>query len=97
MDPDRTGRRGWYKGRFSERVSPAVYSELEAAGSNPLEKSGKAPTPWTLSQLFAGAGRYSDGELVEALAAAGDVEAGLRGDMPLESLTVWLTGLLRSA
>ena len=34
-------------------------------------------------------------ELVAAIADGGDVEARLRGDMPLESLTVWLTGLMR--
>jgi hypothetical protein len=96
MDPKMTSHRGWYGRRFKEGIFPELASALEEQGPTPLTKRGKPPTPWTLGQLFSGAGRYRDGELQEALAAAGEVEAQLRGNMPLESLTVWLTRLLRA-
>jgi len=96
MDPKTTSRRGWYGRRFKEGIFPELTSALEVHGTTPLTRRGKPPTPWTLGQLFSGGGRYRDAELEAALAAAGDVEAQLRGSMPLEALTVWLTGLLRT-
>ena len=47
-----------------------------------------------LAGLFKAAGRYSDDELVRALAEVGEVEAGLRGGLRVEALTVWLAGFI---
>jgi hypothetical protein len=96
MDPGSTSRRDWYRRRFTSEVFPRLIDALEDGGPHPLAKGGKPPTQWTAGQLFSAAGRFTDSELIDALAAAGEVEARLRGSMPLENLTVWITGLLRT-
>jgi len=90
LDPGRTGARGWYKGCFTPRIAPVVLEEVAKDEGSPLVRRGKPPTAWTLSRLFAGAARWQDDELVEALADGGDVEAGLRGALPLAVLSCWL-------
>jgi hypothetical protein len=74
----------------------SLAERLEADEPHPLlDRKGKAASRWTLGELFRGAARFSDDELVAALAAAGEVELALRGDLGLEALTVWVARSLR--
>jgi hypothetical protein len=83
---------GWYRQVFSQRLAPVLAERLEASSPHPLlDRKGKAPSSWTLGLLFRGAARFNDDELVAALAAAGEVELALRGELGLEALTVWIT------
>jgi hypothetical protein len=76
---------------FSARLGPALAEQLEADAPHPLfDRKGKAPSRWNLGELFRGAAAFADDELVAALAAAGEVELALRGDLGLEALTVWI-------
>jgi len=95
MDPASTSQRAWYGRRFKESIYPKLQGAVDDGQPTPLARGGKPPTAWTLGLIFSGAGLFTDRELVAAIADGGDVEARLRGDMPLESLTVWLTGLMR--
>ena len=91
LSPTRTAGEGWYRQVFSAGVGPALAERLEADEPHPLrDRKGKAASRWTLGELFRGAARFSDDELVAALAAAGEVELALRGDLGLEALTVWI-------
>jgi hypothetical protein len=47
-----------------------------------------------LGGLFRGAGRYRTSELERVLAELGSVETALRGDLAMEALSVWFTGIL---
>jgi len=96
LDPARTSDRSWYSRRFKGRLAPVLLDRLRELSPTPLERSGKPPTPWNLSRLFAGAGRYREDELVAALAAGGGVEASLRGNLALEALSAWLTRFMRA-
>jgi len=81
---------------FSTRLASALAEQLEADEPHPLlDRKGKAPSRWNLGELFRGAAAFSDDELVAALAAAGEVELALRGDLGLEALTVWIARSLR--
>jgi hypothetical protein len=92
LSAERATGRNWYRQVFSPRLAPELTERLEASSPHPLlDRKGKAPTSWTLGQLFRGAARFNDDELVEALAAAGEVELALRGEVGLEALTVWIT------
>jgi hypothetical protein len=95
MAPEQTGRRGWYAGRFLKGIAPGLGDRLELDAPSPLVPGpGRAPRPWRLGQLFAGAGHYREDVLVAALAGLGSVETSLRGSMTAEALSVWFTGLL---
>lgn len=96
LDPARTSDRGWYQRHFKGRLASVLLDRLQESTPTPLERGGKPPTPWQLSGLFAGSGRYREDELVAALAAAGTVEADLRGQLALEALSAWLTGFMRA-
>jgi hypothetical protein len=97
LSPKRTAGEGWYQQVFSRRLGPVLDERLEADAPHPLvDRKGKALSRWTLGQLFRGAARFDDDELVAALAAAGEVELALRGDLGLEALTVWITRSLGS-
>jgi hypothetical protein len=86
------GGKSWYQQVFSSRLAPELTERLEASSPHPLlDRKGKALTSWNLGQLFRGAARFDDNELVAALAAAGEVELAQRGDLGLEALTVWIT------
>lgn len=90
LDPARTGGGGWYKRHFTPRLAPLLLREVEREEGSPLARRGKPPTPWALSGLFAGAARFREDELVAALASSGDVEADLRGALPMAVLSAWL-------
>jgi hypothetical protein len=91
LSPTRTAGEGWYRQVFSARLGPALADQLAADEPHPLlDRKGKAPSRWNLGELFRGAAAFSDDELVAALAAAGEVELALRGDLGLEALTVWI-------
>jgi hypothetical protein len=94
LDDRRTEGGRWYQERFGTRLAPALTARLKDEGPSPLVRSGKLPTKWSLGQLFRGAARYQDDELERAIADSGNVEASLRGELPLETLTVWLARLL---
>jgi hypothetical protein len=94
LDAKRSEGGRWYQERFGKRLAPALMDRLKEEGASPLVKKGKPPTKWTLGQLFRGAARFEDDELLRGLAESGDVEAELRGALPLEALTAWLTRLL---
>ena len=91
LEAARTAGDGWYRQVFSARLGPALAEQLAADEPHPLlDRKGKAPSRWNLGELFRGAAAFSDDELVAALAAAGEVELALRGDLGLEALTVWI-------
>jgi hypothetical protein len=91
MSPRKTSARGWYSRVFKSRIAPQLLRRVGDDPGSPLSRPGKAPSEWTLSHLFAGAGRYQDKELIGALAAAGEVEANLRSTMALEAISAWLS------
>jgi hypothetical protein len=96
LAPGRAAGGNWYRQVFSPRLAPVLTERLEVETPHPLlDRKGKAPSSWTLGQLFRGAALFNDDELVAALAAAGEVELALRGELGLEALTVWITRSLR--
>ena len=96
LDPAQTSDRGWYNRHFKGRLAPLLLDRLRELSPTPLDRNGKLPTVWSLGGLFAGAGRYQEDELVAALAAGGEAEANLRGQLALEALSAWLTRFMRA-
>ena len=95
MAPEETRESLWYPKKFKNGLGPKLADLIESDAPSPLKRSGrKGPTLFVLGQLCKGAGRYSDHDLVQALAELGRVESALRGDMPREALSVWLTSFL---
>jgi hypothetical protein len=95
MAPERTGDRYWYPSQFKKGIGPKLVELLEADAPSPLIRSGsKPPSLFMLGGLFRGAGRYRTSELERALAELGTVETALRGDLAVEALSVWFTGIL---
>ncbi len=94
MRPQQTSAASWFPRRFKSRLAPQLLERITADDSSLLTRSGKPPSPWTLGQLFAAAGRYRSEELVAALADASDVEASQRGNLGLEALSSWLSRTL---
>jgi len=96
MAPGTTSRNGWYNRHFKSAVAPELLERLKDDAPSPLIRpKAKLPTPFGLSGLFAGAGRYTTAELTAAAVAASRVEEGIRGEhFPLESLTVWFSGFM---
>jgi hypothetical protein len=91
MTPERTGEARWYPYRFKNRVGPTLLEHLKNDAPSPVVRPGrKAPSPFTLGQLFTGASRWTDDELVNALADFGRAEVGLRGGLPIEDVSAWL-------
>jgi hypothetical protein len=95
LDPSRTSEDRWYNRHFKRRLAPELLDRLHEQSPTPLDRNGKPPKPWSLGELFAGAGRYREDELVAALAAGGEVEADLRGQLALEALSAWLSRFMR--
>jgi hypothetical protein len=95
--PERTAARGWYPRVFKNELGPRILALTEDDPDSPLRRSGKKTSLWSLGHLAAAAGRYSDGDLIRALAAAGPAEAGLRGSLDLEEISLWLASLLGGA
>lgn len=94
MAPDKTGENLWYPKRFKNGLGPKIVELLKADAPSPIQRAKKAPSVFVLGGLFKGAGRYSDEDLVHALAKAGAVETALRGDMAQEALSVWIASIL---
>jgi len=96
MARDQTSRRGWYNQRFKNGLAPDLLARLKQDAPSPVVRPGaKPPTPFSLGALFSGAGRYSDEELIAAVADTSKVEAGIRQEsFLLETLTVWLAGFI---
>jgi hypothetical protein len=95
LAPESTSRSGWYNRRFQKILAaPLMQSLKEDAPSPVIRRGARPPSPWTVGQLFAGAGRYSDSELGDAIASSGKIEASLRSPMALEALTTWLTAVI---
>jgi hypothetical protein len=96
MSPEKTRDDFWYPKRFKNGLAPKIVEFLKADAPSPIQRAGrKSPTPFTLGQLFKGAGQYSDEDLVQALANAGAVETALRGEMASEALSVWIASILK--
>jgi hypothetical protein len=93
MHPRATSSRGWYGRVFKDGLAPRLLQEIADDPGSPFGARGSSMRPWTLGQMFAGAGRYGDRELVAALAGAGTVEARTRGSMSLAALSAWLGSL----
>jgi hypothetical protein len=93
MDPRHTSQGGWYGRRFKDGLGPRLAERLADRPSPLTGRGGRPPKTWTLGQLFVAAGRYQDQELVDALAACGDVEAQLRGPCAAEALAAWIARL----
>jgi hypothetical protein len=95
MAPSRTQSGRWYSNSFKTGIGPELFDHLEADKPSPVLRAGaRKPTMWNIGLLFSGAGRYSDAALIGALADLGGVEAGIRGDMPIETLTRWFAAIL---
>jgi hypothetical protein len=91
LAPSTTSRKGWYARHFKTKLAPQLLERLRADNDAPLNRAGKAPSPWTLGELFAGAGRYSDADLVNAVIELGGVERDSRGSLALAAMSRWLT------
>ncbi len=95
LAPERTGAEKWYPYHFKNGPGPALMEHLKADAPSPIFNPGKKPPSlFVVGQLVKGAARYSDDVLVDALAGLGATEAGLRGSMATETLSVWLTRAL---
>ncbi len=95
MSTDKTRDDFWYPRRFKNGLGPKVVGLVKADAPSPIQRTGgKAPTLFVLGRLFKGAGRYTDEDLVQALAGVGAVETALRGDMAAEALSVWIASVL---
>ena len=95
MSTDKTRDDFWYPRRFKNGLGPKIVELVKADAPSPIQRAGgKAPTLFALGRLFKGAGRYSDEDLVQALAGVGAVETALRGDMAAEALSVWIISVL---
>lgn len=96
MAPEMTRDERWYPRKFQKGLGPRLLELIEADAPSPVQRQGgKAPNLFPLGRLFRGAGRYADADLIGALAQLGEVETALRGEMPGEALSVWLTSFLR--
>ena len=93
MAPEQTNREGWYSKHFKSHIAPDFLATLKEDAPSPLIRSGvKPPTPFSLGAVFSGAGRYSDDDLISALADGTKVEAQIRQEgYLLEVLIVWLS------
>jgi hypothetical protein len=79
-------------------MGPDLLEHLKTDAPSPMFGSGrKPPSLFLLGQVFNGASRWTDEELVDALAEFGETEAGLRGTMSTQGLSVWLTRALGGA
>jgi len=96
LDPGRSSSRSWYSRTFKGRMGGELRRYLGDDPESPWSRAGRTPTEWTLGQLFAGAGRYRDDDLVGALADAGQVEAAVRGPTAMEAVAAWLSGVTGS-
>ena len=97
MSTDKTRDDFWYPRRFKNGLGPKIVELVKADAPSPMQRSGgKAPTLFALGRLFKGAGRYTDEDLVQALAGVGAVETALRGDLATEALSVWIASVLHS-
>jgi hypothetical protein len=95
MSTEKTRDDFWYPRRFKNGLGPKIVEFVKADAPSPIQRVGrKPPTLFALGQLFKGAGRYTDEDLVQALAEAGAVETALRGDMATEALSVWIASIL---
>jgi hypothetical protein len=95
MSTDKTRDNFWYPKRFKNQLGPKLVELLNADAPSPVQRTGrKAPTLFVLGRLFKGAGRYSDEDLVRAIADGGAVETALRGDMAMEAFSVWIASVL---
>lgn len=95
LAPDRTRERYWYPKIFKNGFGPKLIEHIKDDTPSPMQRRGnRAPTLFALGNQVKGAGRYSDDDLVQALAQLGSVETALRGDMAREALSVWLTSFL---
>ncbi len=95
MSTDKTRDDFWYPRRFKNGLGPKIVGLVKADAPSPIQRTGgKAPTLFVLGRLFKGAGRYTDEDLVQALAGVGAVETALRGDMAAEALSVWIASIL---
>ncbi len=98
LAPEQTAEPRWYPYRFKNGVGPDLLEHLKTDAPSPMFESGKRPPSlFTLGQVFKGASRWSDDALVDALAGFGEMEAGLRGAMSTQGLSVWLTQALGGA
>jgi len=94
MEPRKTAAGGWYSRSFKGGLAKQVLRHLKNDPASPLLRRGKPPTEWTLGQLFSGAGRYRDRELVASLVGVGSTEVAVRGSLALEAVSGWLARLL---
>ncbi len=98
LAPERTAEPKWYPYRFKNQVGPDLLEHLKTDAPSPMIETGKGPPSlFNLGTIFRGASRWRDDDLVDALAGFGEMEAGLRGTMSSQGLSVWLTRALGDA
>jgi hypothetical protein len=96
MSPETTGRKGWYARRFKNELAPKLLERIREDAPSPLARPGsRPPTPFSLAAIFAGAGRYSEGELLAAISDGAAVEAALRqSEGEFETMSSWLAAVI---
>lgn len=96
LSPAKTSRDGWYNRHFKPTLAPRLLPALKDDKPSPLFRPGaKPPSPFVLGAVFAGAGRYSSDELVDAITESSRVEVAIRGEgTPLEMPAVWFSGFI---
>ena len=94
LDPRAIAARSWYPRTFKPQLAPRLRQAIQSDAASVFQK---VPSEWALSQLFAGAARYTDHELLERISEAGDVEAATRGAGGHQRLLVWCARLQPTA
>ncbi len=93
LDSRRNQHRDWYNRSFRKGSGPRLQKLLAASGAMG-GRSRKIPSPWALAGMVRGASRYTERELVTALAGLGRLEVQLRSKAVTEGLAAWLAALL---
>lgn len=96
LTPERTRDRYWYPRKFKNGLGPKFLDFIKDDAPSPVFRgSGRPPSLFFLGKQVKGAAQYTDQDLMHAIADLGAVETAVRGEMPTESLTVWLMSFLR--
>ncbi len=90
LDPRRTGAPYWYPRRFKGEIGPRLETALDNDPDRLHVRGRRRPSPFQLGGLFAGASRWSEPDLVGALADGGRAETALRGDGAIAGMTAFV-------
>jgi hypothetical protein len=96
MSPETTAGNRWYARHFKDELAPKLLERIKEDAPSPLARPGsRPPTPFSLGSVFAGAGRYTEDELLAAIAHGAAVEAALRqSEGEFETMTSWIAAFI---